>query len=97
GRDCRGHPARRGAGCPFAVGGSRIAAVFTVFSRRGIALERPDALSARVVGDGDGRLADVVVVIRFGQLVTEAVRVFEGAGLPLLSRERRVDGDAYDV
>src|SRR5262245_37884730 len=66
---------------------------------RGLVLERPNALSARMIRNGNGHLGDVVFVVGFRQLMTDAgaVRVGVAAGLVSCGDKPWIDRDPDDV
>src|SRR5262245_19305753 len=66
---------------------------------RGLVLERPNALSARMIRNGDRHLGDVVLVIGFRQLMADAGAVRVGVAARLVPRwdKPRIDSDPDDV
>src|SRR5262245_42861188 len=66
---------------------------------RGLVLKRPDALSARMIRNGNGHLGDVVFVVGFRQLMTDAGAVRVGVATRLVSCRDKpwIDRDTDDV
>src|SRR5215217_1847274 len=74
-----------------------LAALVTLHARFSIPREWSNTFASRMIRDRNRRRANVVVVIRLRQLVTETSRVDIRTRLALLGRERRINCNANDV